>query len=105
MDKWLASSIYRHIETVETVYLNFSIHVSKNIQNIKCHTLDSIYEGADFHGEGYQTKIIIVMLYNITCDEGNETFYAKEGKLYYREGDELVTDILYYDHDFGIREQ
>ena len=104
VNQWFASSIYRDIGTVETVYLNFNIRISKNIEQIKCHTLDCFSEGVYFDGEEYHSKIMIVFLYHITCDEENEIFYAKDGKLYYRENDSLVSDILYYDHDFGIPE-
>lgn len=100
VNQWIRSDIYEDIESADTIYLNFDLHISKNIEQITEHTLDCFYEGAYFDGEDYDLKIIVILLYNITCDDGNKTFYAKEGKLYYRQNDELVSDILYFDHKF-----
>lgn len=99
-NEWFISDAYEYIESVDTVYLNFNLHISKNIENITEHDLDCFYKGAYFDGEDYHSKVIVVLLYTITCDEDNKTFYAKDGKLYYRENDQLVSDILYYDSDF-----
>ena len=100
VNQWFCSDIYEDVESVDTIYLNFDLHISKNIEQITKHTLDCFYEGTYFDGEDYHSKIIVVLLYNITCDEGNKTFYAKDGKLFYRQNDELVSDILYFDHKF-----
>lgn len=97
---WTSSWDYEDVGSVDTVYLNFNIHLSKNVEEITLHSLDTFREGKYFDGEEYHTKIIIVLLYKFTCDEDNETFYAKDGKLYYREDDSVVSDILYFDHDF-----
>ena len=96
-NQWFCSNIYEDIESVDTIYLNFNIHISKNIKQITEHTLDCFYEGTYFDGEDSYSKIIVVFLYHITCDEENNTFYAKDGKLYLRKDDTPVTDILYYD--------
>ena len=100
VNQWFCSDIYEDVESVDTIYLNFDLHISKNIKQITEHTLNCFYEGTYFDGEDYHSKIIVVLLYNITCDEGNKTFYAKDGKLFYRQNDELVSDILYFDHKF-----
>ena len=100
VNQWVCSDIYEDVESVDTIYLNFDLHISKNIEQITEHTLNCFYEGTYFDGEDYHSKIIVVLLYNITCDEGNKTFYAKDGKLFYRQNDELVSDILYFDHKF-----
>ena len=97
--QWFCSSVYEDIGSVDTIYLNFNIHISKNIKQITEHTLDCFYEGTYFDGEDNHSKIIVVFLYNITCDEENNTFYAKDGKLYLRKDNTLVTDILYCDFD------
>ena len=99
-NQWFGSKTYKDVESVDTVYLNFNLHISKNIEQITEHTLDHFYEGTYYDGENYHSKIIVVILYNITCDEDNNTFYAKDGKLYYRQNDSLVSDILYFDHEF-----
>ena len=43
---------------------------------------------------------VYIPLFNFTCDEKNKTFYSKGGKLYYKEGNVLVSDINY--HDFKV---
>ena len=100
---WGYSSIFDDIESVETRYLNFNIHVSKNIEQLVLHSMDWIYEGTyyDYDEGNHHLKIVLVFLYSFTCDKENETFYAKDGKLYYKENNELVSDILYYDYDFS----
>ena len=100
VNQWAVSGMYEHIESVDTIYLNFDLHISKNIEQIKAHALDLFYEGTYFDGKTYHTKVIVVMLFRVTCDEDNKTFYAEEGKLYYRKNNELVSDILYFDHEF-----
>ena len=100
VNQWVCSDIYEDVESVDTIHLNFDLHISKNIEQITEHTLNCFYEGTYFDGEDYHSKIIVVLLYNITCDKGNKTFYAKDGKLFYRQNDELVSDILYFDHKF-----
>ncbi|MBQ7817658.1 MAG: hypothetical protein IJ388_02530 [Oscillospiraceae bacterium] len=99
-NQWVVSSIYADIGSVETVYFDFNIHISKNIGQINTNMLGKFYEGCYFDGDDYQAKIIVVFLYTITCDDENKTFYARDGKLYYRESDELVSGIFYFDHDF-----
>ncbi len=98
---WGYSNILEDIGSVETKYFNFNIHISKNIEQIDIHNLNSIYIGENVDGQNHIIKIVLVFLYNITCDEQNEEFYSKDGKLYYRETDALVSDIFYYDHDFS----
>lgn len=100
-NEWCFSDSYEDIESTKTIYLNFNLHISKNIKQFIEHNLDCFYEGAYFDGKDYHSKIFVVPLYNITCDEDNITFYAKDGKLYYRKDDALVADILYYDFDIA----
>ena len=98
-NEWFVSNTYEDIEGVETIYLNFNLHISKNIKQITAHTLDIFYEGMYSNGEDYHPIIMVVPLYNITCDEDNDTFYSENGKLYYKNDDALVADVLYYDLD------
>ena len=95
--QWFHSNVYERIGSVDTVYLSFDLHIGKNIEEFVEYDLNWFYEGDFFDGQEYQPKTIIVLLYYVTCDEANETFYAKDGKLYRRQDDQLVSDIFYYD--------
>lgn len=99
-DHWIISNIYEDIGTVDTVYLHFNLHIGKYVEKITEHTMNCFYELATFDGKSYDTQLMVVILYQITCDEENQTFYAKDGKLYFKEDDSLVSDILYFDCEF-----
>ena len=83
--------------------LDFNIHISKNIEKITLSSLNYVYVGEYSNGENYELKAMVAFRYRFTCDENNETFYAKDGKLYYKENDTLVSDIFYYDHVFNSK--
>lgn len=42
-----------------------------------------------------QSDILCKIVYSFTVDSANPRLYAKNGKLYYRENNELVTDFFY----------
>ena len=98
---WGWSNVYTDFERVETVYLNFNIHISKNLETITLSSLGYICYGKYFDGENYELKALAVLRYTFTCDDENRIFYAKDGKLYYKEDNTLVSHIYYYDHDFN----
>lgn len=100
-NEWFVSEIYVDTGSVKTIYLNFNLHISKNIKQITEHTLNCFLEGKYFDGDDYYSKIIVVPLYNISCDEENDTFYSKDGKLYYKKDNVLFADVLYYDFDMA----
>lgn len=97
---WGWSSVYENIESVETIYLNYNIHISKNIEKNTLSQLNYIYVGEYYDGENYDLKVCVVFRYTFTCDDENQIFYAKDGKLYYKEDNTLVSHIFYYDHEF-----
>ena len=101
-NEWGLSNIYKDIESVDTIYLSFDIHISKNVEEITDHLLNFFYSGyyVDYADGGKsELKMVIVPLYSFTCDEDNEAFYAQDGKLYRKRDDKLVSDIMYYDFD------
>ena len=89
---------YQNIKMEQIEIFNFDLHISKNIEKIERLCLDEWCHTA-YGDYGDQTDKIFVSLFNITCDEENKVFYAKDGKLYYREKDTLVSDIFYHDFD------
>ena len=89
----------------EPEYILFDVHIGKNLSEIYSMQLGGII--AAEHTDGKETRYdFYILLCNVTCDEENETFYSKNGKLYYRDGDALVEDICYSDFDINeyIRE-
>lgn len=86
------------VEPSDVQYITFNIHLSKNIKEFKNTHLDDVFE-ATYEDNGETKKIALVYTYHFTCDENNETFYAKDGKIYYRKDDTLVERILYEDFD------
>ena len=51
----------------------------------------------EYEKDGEKYGKVYIPLINVTCDEENKTFYAENGKLYYKSTKELVAKILYKD--------
>ncbi|MBE6644511.1 MAG: hypothetical protein E7612_03920 [Ruminococcaceae bacterium] len=96
---YFTSNISTH-ENYEIKYLNFNVHISSNISEMEGLWLDR-YIVAKHKNDTSTSYEIYVPLCNVTCDEDNKTFYAKDGKLYFKGNDQLVTDIMYEDFDVG----
>lgn len=88
------------IEPSHVQYITFNIHLSKNVEEFNCISLDDIYE-ATYEVDGEAKSIAFVFKCYFTCDENNKTFYAKDGKVYFRKNDVLVEDKILYD-DFDL---
>lgn len=73
-------------------YISFNLHISQYIDEFDCVSFDSYYVAR--YG---MVPMVYVVTFNVTCDENNKTFYAKDGKLYYRGNDALVDVIPYSD--------
>ena len=74
----------------------FTIRLGRNIREIK-YTEPCAYYGIEIdNGDGTYTSDILYMLvpYFIVPEE-NETFYAEDGKLYYKQSKELVDEFIY----------
>lgn len=95
-NSWFHMSDIRSIKIGHMKIIEFNIHISENIDKIENLDLGG-FIGCEYIKDGTEYYDVFVLLCTITCDEKNKTFYAKDGKLYYRDGDILVADIFYYD--------
>ena len=82
----------------EVRYLRFQLQISEHIKELENLSMGGIIL-ASYPENGEEKHRVFVLTCYVTCDEDNETFYAKDGKLYYRDGDVLVEDIVYEDFD------
>lgn len=102
-------------EIDEVIYLDFTLHISKFIENIdeacmyvcievgyyltcSCDEQSTceICEGE----ERLQSYVGYIPRFFITCDEENEKFYSENGYLYYKADETPVDGILYYDYEY-----
>ena len=65
---------------------------------------------AKYEENGETIYNVYILTCYVTCDENNKTFYAKEGKLYFKQTDKLVDGIIYEDfniedHNKGYKDQ
>ena len=96
--QWGAYSGIHTLENYELNYLDFNIHISKNIETIESLSLGG-YIVAECESEEATAYVVYVLRCYVTCDENNEFFYAKDGKLYNKNNDVVVDDIIYMDFD------
>jgi hypothetical protein len=90
---------YSHKDDLENhsvEYLNFNIHVGENIREAENLNLDLVYI-AEYYENGEKRSSAYVPIFSFTCEENNKSFYAKNGKLYYKANDTLVEGINYVD--------
>ena len=81
-----------NIKDYNVEYIHFNLHISQYIEEIHEVNFDK------YHVARYgMVPMVYVITFNVTCDENNKTFYAKDGKLYYRENDALVEEFPYSD--------
>jgi hypothetical protein len=76
--------------------LNFNIHVGENRREAENLNLDLVYI-AEYYENGEKRSSAYVPIFSFTCEENNKSFYAKNGKLYYKANDTLVEGINYVD--------
>lgn len=74
--------------------IKFNVHVGKNIEKIELNGLDYCF-GCEYTEDGTECCEVFIFSYHFTCDEKNKTFYAKDGKLYYKKDGALVEGISY----------
>lgn len=83
------SAVEGYTKGEDIIYRDFTLHIGKNIDKIYSNC-DVVYVAAvDNKVYSYCARVYIV------CDEDNETFYSKDGKLYYQKSDELVNGFVY----------
>ena len=86
------------IEIANVQYLRFKLHISKQIAEIENLSAGGFII-AEYQENGETKEIVYILTCYVTCDEGNNTFYSKDGKLYNRQDNSLVEDIVYEDFD------
>ena len=70
-------------------YKHLIINIGKNIERIR------IFDLKNYHIDS-KTGTYYQVLVTINCAEGNEYFYAEDGKLFYKRTGSLVDDFYYY---------
>lgn len=75
-------------EWSEIVYHDFNLYIGKNIDSVYGNPCAMVYT-IDGVKTAYCPRV------TVCCDEENETFYSKDGRLYYRENNELVDEFIY----------
>ena len=71
--------------------LKFTLNIGKNVDTIANVSMDSYYP--HINSDGSITFYHPVV--NINCSDKNKYFYSKNGKLFVKETDELVSDFAY----------
>ena len=94
--EWSYVSSTQNIEPNSVQYLRFKVHISKYISDINELNAGGIILAEFIEGEETKNNVYVLICY-VTCDEENKHFYAKDGKLYFKENDMLVDDIFYED--------
>lgn len=69
----------------------FNLNIGKNIENIVFVDMDEYYP--HINDDGSITFYHSVV--NISCSDENKNFYSKDGKLYNKKTDELISDFAY----------
>lgn len=96
--RWSYANHTANIKDADIRFLPFQLHISKNIEEIENLSMGGIVL-AEYEENGETIYNIYVLTCYVTCDTNNKTFYAKDGKLYFKQTDELVEDIVYEDFD------
>lgn len=100
------SGVY-HTATLENYnieYLRFHLHITEYIKELENFSAGEIILAE--HEENGEIKYnVYVLTCFVTCDENNKVFYAKDGKLYYKEDNTLVEDIVYEDFDLDMHNE
>ena len=96
--EWQYVSDTANIDNYNVQYLRFKLNVSKYISEV-----ENFYSGdiivAKYTENGEVKYNAYVLTCYVTCDADNEKFYSKDGKLYLKETDTLVENIIYEDFD------
>ena len=96
--QWAYATHTPHIVANSVQYLRFTVNISKYIQEIENVSVGGIIVAEYADKDETKYNIYILTCY-VTCDEDNKTFYAKDGKLYFRKNNALVEGFIYDDFD------
>lgn len=101
---WYYASHTSNMDYTEVQYLRFQLHIGQHIKQIDNLSMGGIVLASD-EENGEEVYNVFVLTCYVTCDDANETFYAKDGKLYYRENDVLVEDVFYDDFNLDAHNE
>ena len=87
-----------NIDANTVQYLKFTLNISKYIEKIENLNAGEIIVAEYVEKEETKYNVYVLTCY-VTCDENNKTFYAKDGRLYFRKNDAIVEGIIYEDFD------
>lgn len=102
--EWYYASHTANKDNTEVIYLRFQLHIGEHINKIENLSMGGIIL-AGYEENGEEKYNIFVLTCYVSCDEDNKTFYAKDGKLYYRKDNVLVEDIVYDDFDIDTHNE
>ncbi len=85
----LTSNAIEESFTIQNVI--FKLNIGKNINQIRNVDMDTYYPHINEDG----SLIFYHPVVDIYCSDDNEHFYSKDGKLYNKETDTLITDFAY----------
>ncbi len=76
----------------ETIVL--TVHIGKNLKELTY--IDDCFWGIrDLDPEGETFDVLFKVVYSFTVNEENETFYAEDGRLYYKTNHQLAEEFFY----------
>lgn len=75
----------------EITELEFVLNIGENVSEIRNVKMDVYYPHINDDGSTTFYHPVVI----IECDEDNERFYSKDGKLYDKKTDELIEDFAY----------
>lgn len=96
--QWSYANSTAYIKNCDVQYLTFQLHISKSIKKAQNLSMGGIIL-AEYEENGEKKYNVYVLTCYVTCDENNKVFYSNDGKLYFKEDDVLVEDIIYTDFD------
>ncbi len=85
---------FYHRSDDEYETLVFSVRLGKNVRTLE-YVDGKSYLGYYLDLEDEEFDFTVKIVYSFTVDEENATFYAEDGKLYYKGSGELVDEFFY----------
>ena len=80
-----------NIEAADIQFLSFQLHISENVNKIVLLSIGGIVCAKQVDGQNEIYNVYVLTCY-VTCDKNNKTFYAKDGKLYFKQTNEENND-------------
>lgn len=82
------------LKEASTVQIDITLHIGSNIQEFNNTDTRFVYIFTE-NKDGKEHEVVYIPTFYIICDENNEAFYSKDGRLYLRETDQLVQNFYY----------